>query len=83
LDYIRPKIQINPKYQYWITCLEDLKNRETFQEKYPDWADGLKRGVNNLNAVDLWRNNVGALEDIFSQNPRVLQWWQNSNKKII
>jgi len=83
LDYVRPKIENNPKYQYWITCLEDLKSRETFQEKYPNWQESLKRGITNLNAVDLWRNDIGTIEEIFSQNPRVLQWWQSNNKTLI
>ena len=49
LEYIRPKIEQNPKYEYWITCLEDLKNRQVFSEQYEDWKEGLKLGKERLN----------------------------------
>jgi hypothetical protein len=83
IDYIKPKVLEKPKYGYWITCLEDLRNRETFQEKYSDWEDALKRGIENLNRVDKWRNNEDSMEKIVSTNPKVLNWWKNINKKII
>jgi hypothetical protein len=78
IDYIKPKIVQRPQYSYWLTCLEDLKNRETFQEKYSDWETGLKHGKERLKNVDKWRNNEGKLEEIFSKNPKVLEWWKNT-----
>lgn len=76
LDYIRPKITENSKHANWIECLEDLKKRETFQEKYPDWKEALKRGKQNLVRVDKWRKNENSLEEIYSENPKVLAWWK-------
>jgi len=76
LDYIRPKITENSKHANWIECLEDLKKRETFQEKYPDWEEALKRGKQNLVRVDKWRKNENSLEEIYSENPKVLAWWK-------
>jgi hypothetical protein len=83
IQYIRPKLVNNPKFNYWITCLEDLKKRQTFQEKYPDWEESLKRGLHNLKRVDTWRKNEGVIEKIFSDNPKVLQWWNSVNKQLI
>jgi len=31
-----------------------------------------------LKNVDKWRNNEGKLEEIFSKNPKVLEWWKNT-----
>ena len=75
LNYIKPKIEKFPKYSYWVTCLEDLKNRQTFQEKYPDWQQGLKLGKERLQKVDKWRKNEGIIEKIYSENPKLLEWW--------
>jgi hypothetical protein len=83
INYIKPKIVNKPKFNYWIGCLEDLKNRQTFQEKYPDWEESLQRGLNNLERVDKWRGNEDVMEKILSQNPKVLNWWKSVNKRII
>lgn len=79
LEYVKPKIEANPKYNYWITCLEDLKNRQVFSEQYPDWRDGLKLGKDRLAKVDKWRRNEGVLNQIYlDNNKKVYDWW-NSN----
>ena len=79
LDYIRPKVEANPKFNYWITCLEDLKNRQVFSEQYPDWKEGLKLGKERLAKVDKWRNNEEILNSIYlKNNKKVYDWW-NSN----
>ena len=79
LDYIRPKVEANPKYNYWITCLEDLKNRQVFSEQYPDWKEGLKLGKERLAKVDKWRNNEEILNSIYlKNNKKVYDWWNSS-----
>jgi hypothetical protein len=79
INYIKPTVEKKPKYQYWITCLEDLKNREVFSEKYEDWKEGLEKGKYNLRRVDKWRNNEELLSRIFLKyNKKVYDWW---NKK--
>ena len=80
INYIKPKLVGREHYSYWITCLEDLKNRQTFQEKYENWESELSHGKEILGRVDLWRDNVGKIEEIFSQNPKVLNWWNNIKK---
>jgi hypothetical protein len=78
LEYVTPKVQ-NTKYSYWIDCLVDLKNRQVFSEQYPDWEEGLKNGKRRLQRVDKWRKNEGVIEEIYSQNPKVLEWWNSVN----
>ena len=79
LDYIKPKIEANPKFGYWITCLEDLKNRQVFSEKYPDWREGLKSGKERLAKVDKFRRNEGVLDKIYLENnKKVYDWWKSN-----
>ena len=79
LNYIRPKVEANPKYNYWITCLEDLKARQVFSEQYPDWEEGLKLGKERLAKVDKWRNNENILNEIYRNNHTgVFNWWTKS-----
>jgi hypothetical protein len=77
INYIKPKLEGREYYSYWITCLEDLKTRQTFQEKYENWESELKHGKERLGITDMWRGDVNKLEEIFSINPKVLNWWQN------
>ena len=69
------KSKNNRKINNYVVCFEDIKNKQTFQEQYDDWEEGLVRGKKRLNAVDLFRGNVGKIEEIFSQNPDLLDWW--------
>ena len=76
IEYATPKVQ-NTKYAYWIDCLVDLKARQVFSEQYPDWEEGLRNGKKRLQRVDSWRKNDGLIEEIYSANPKVLEWWNS------
>ena len=78
IEYVTPKVQ-NTKYSYWIDCLVDLKARQVFSEQYPDWEEGLRNGKKRLQRVDSWRKNDGLIEEIYSINPKVLDWWNSVN----
>ena len=78
IEYVTPKVQ-NTKYSYWIDCLVDLKARQVFSEQYPDWEEGLRNGKKRLQRVDSWRKNDGLIEEIYSTNPKVLDWWNSVN----
>jgi len=79
LDYIRPKVEANQKYNYWVTCLEDLKNRQVFSEQYPDWRNGLKLGKERLAKVDKYRRNENVLDKIYLENnKKVYDWWKSN-----
>jgi hypothetical protein len=76
IEYVTPKVQ-NTKYAYWIDCLVDLKARQVFSEQYTDWEEGLRNGKKRLQRVDSWRKNDGLIEEIYSANPKVLEWWNS------
>jgi hypothetical protein len=75
IDYAKEKAKTYPKIQNYVTCFEDIKNKKTFQEQYDDWELGLIRGKSRMQRIDLYRNNIGKIEDIFSKYPPLLEWW--------
>jgi hypothetical protein len=75
IDYAKSKN--NRKIDNYITCFEDIKSKQTFQEQYPDWEKGIIEGKKRLMIVDLHRNNIGKIEEIFSKNTELLEWWNN------
>jgi hypothetical protein len=77
IEYAKEKAKTNPKINNYVVCFEDIKKKKTFQEQYPDWEEGLKRGKQRLMSVDLHRNNVGKIEEIFSKCPPLLEWWNS------
>lgn len=75
LNYMRPKV--TDKTEIYIEALEDVKNIKTFEEKYPDWLEGLQRGKTSLYEVDKFRNCKYNIEDIFKQyNTDLYKWWK-------
>ena len=77
IDYAKEKSKVNPKIQNYVTCFEDIKTKQTFQEQYPDWEDGLRRGKKRLYQIDYHRGNLGVIEEIFSQNNDLINWWNS------
>ena len=58
----------------------DMKTRPTFQDKYPDWKNGLKRGKERYQRIAAFRKDgtvATTIEKIFQANPAILAWWQN------
>lgn len=75
LSYIRPKV--TEKTQIYIDALEDVRDIKTFDEKYPDWLEGLERGKTNLKRVDKFRNCQYDIDAIFKEhNTELYDWWQ-------
>lgn len=77
IEYAKEKALVNPKIQNYVVCFEDIKSKKTFQEEFPDWEDGIRRGKNRLLEIDTFRGNVGRIEEIFSQNKELLEWWNS------
>jgi hypothetical protein len=75
IEYAKEKTKIYPKINNYVVCFEDIKNKKTFEEQYPDWIEGIKRGKTRLMLIDLHRNNTGKIEEIFSKYPPLLKWW--------
>jgi hypothetical protein len=58
--------------------LTQLKNRPTFQEQWPDeWQDGARRGKKRILQLEQIRKDKYTLADILSQDPEILNWWNN------
>jgi len=77
IEYAKRKAKYNPKIQNYITCFEDIKKKQTFQEQYSDWEQGLKRGKAKLKMIDAFRGNEGKIEEIFSNYQPLLEWWNS------
>jgi hypothetical protein len=77
IEYAKQKSKINPKIQNYVTCFEDIKKKQTFEEQYPDWEDGIRRGKTRLKMIDAFRGNEGKIEQIFSNYQPLLEWWNS------
>jgi hypothetical protein len=77
IEYAKEKAKTYPKIQNYVTCFEDIKNKKTFEEQYPDWQSGIINGKKRLMLIDIHRNNVGKIETIFSKYPPLLEWWES------
>jgi hypothetical protein len=56
--------------------LEQLKNRPTFAEQWPDqYQAGLRKGKARTLELERIRTQSITMQDILSQRPAVLEWW--------
>ena len=75
IDYMKPKV--TKKTQIYIDALEDVRDVKTFDEKYPNWLEGLQKGKTNLKRVDKFRKCKYDIDQIFKENNTELyKWWQ-------
>ena len=57
--------------------LEQLKNRPTFQEQWPDsWQQGLVKGKQRVLKLESIRSNPTTMEQILKQDKDIHEWWQ-------
>lgn len=77
IDYANQKSLINSKIKKYVECFKDIKNKKTFEEEYVDFEIGRIRGKSRMNRIDLYRNNIGKIENIFSKYPPLLEWWNS------
>lgn len=75
IEYAREKSKTHPKIRNYVTCFEDIKSKKTYDEMYPDWEDGVRKGKTRLLEVDRHRGDEGKIEEIFSQNKDLYDWW--------
>ena len=75
LAYMRPKV--TSKTQIYIDALEDLRQCKTFEETYDNVGTGLKEGKQRMKQIDEIRKNGGKLEELFSQYPELISWWNS------
>ncbi len=80
ISYIEPKV--TPRQQVLLDTLKEIKNRPTFQEVWPeDWKRGFLEGRKYMRNIGERRgdgkNGKLSLEQILSNNPKVLEWWES------
>jgi hypothetical protein len=75
IDYMKSKV--TPKTKIYIESLEDLKITNTFEEIYDNYLDGIAEGKKRMILIDKLRNNRGVLDNIFSKNTDLINWWVN------
>lgn len=73
LDYVNK--QLTPQNKIYYDAIIDLKNKKTFEEQFDDYLKGIKLGKARLENIDKFRNNTGKIENIFSQNKTLIEWW--------
>jgi len=69
------KLKVTPKTKIYIESLENLKITNTFEEIYDNSLDGIVEGKKRMILIDKLRNNEGVLENIFSKNTDLINWW--------
>lgn len=77
IDYIKPKV--TRKTRIYLEALEDLKTKQTFDETYDDYKDGLLRGKLNMIKIAEFRKDGEIslkFEDIIKENKKLLEWWK-------
>jgi organic radical activating enzyme len=75
INYMKSKV--TPKTKIYIESLEDLKITNTFEEIYDNSLDGITAGKKRMILIDRLRNNEGVLDNIFSKNTDLINWWVN------
>ena len=60
-----------------IKTLQEMKNRPTVQEQWPDEAEqSFKNGLNYQKILDHIRNDSNLnLRTIYSEDPELYDWW--------
>lgn len=70
----------NALTKVYSETFRDMKTRQTFQEKYPDWQNGLRNGKQRYEKIATHRNDVQKgldLNELLSVNETVKQWWDS------
>ena len=76
LTYMKPSA--GHKQQTLITTLEAMKNRLTHEEAFPnDYKKAAKNGKNWLKKLETIRKDEYTIDDIYSQNADLINWWKN------
>ena len=57
--------------------LQQLKNRPTFEEQWPDtWQQGLAKGKKRVLKLEKIRQDTYTLADILEQDPDIAEWYE-------
>jgi hypothetical protein len=71
------KVKGNYLTNVYSETFNDMKNRQTFDQKYNDYQNGLKAGKSRYNKIDAHRKESDNLSTILSRDQHVLNWYNN------
>ena len=57
--------------------LIQLKNRQTMEEQFPDYALGMQKGKRRVLTLENIRNDTFTMKDILSRDKEILNWWES------
>ncbi|MCB0419502.1 MAG: radical SAM protein [Bdellovibrionales bacterium] len=60
-----------------IELLQNIKSRQTHEEKYENVAEALRRGKQYQLSLEAVRSSKVTLRDIYSQRSEVMNWWSD------
>jgi hypothetical protein len=76
LSYMEPRA--THKQMSLVNTLKSMKTRQTHQELYPlDYVQGAKNGKGWQSKLAEIREASCTIEDIYAENPKLLEWWNN------
>ena len=73
LDYIKPRV--TPKTRVYQETLENMLERQTFEEEYINYKDGWRRGKKNILFLESIRQQGVTFRDTLSDAGK--EWWDN------
>jgi hypothetical protein len=62
----------NPYTKVYSDTFKDMKQRETFDQKYDNWEEGIKQGKDRYNKLDDYRKGT-RMTDILTGKAK--EWW--------
>ena len=71
IEYMEPRKTW--KTQVYIDSLKSLMERKTFDEEYPDYKEGLKKGKNQILFLEKIREQKLTFRDILNEPAK--EWW--------
>jgi hypothetical protein len=76
LAYMEPKA--THKQMTLINTLKSMKERQTHEEAFSDtYKTAALNGKNWLKRLETIRNDTYTIEDIYSENNELIEWWNN------
>jgi len=78
LDYMKP--MATPKQYTLIKTLEEMLNRPTFAEQWPDVHETeFKKGKSYQDKLDIIRKEKITIADIYAEDTELSAWWNRYN----
>jgi hypothetical protein len=76
LAYMEPKS--TDKQRTLVDTLKSMKDRQTHEEAFPDtYKTAALNGKNWLKRLEEIRKDTYTIEDIYSENKNLSDWWNN------